>query len=93
MKSEEYEETRCFRELRQLRYWQNLATQSPSLLLTSRILRRFSNVRQRYGLEPGDNMESVDVNAIIWRMFTSVTLQSAFYLGKDYSEHLRSSRN
>ena len=43
----------------------------------------FSNVRQQYGLKPGDKMENLDVNAIIWRMFISVTLQAAVHLGKD----------
>ena len=53
----------------------------------------FSNVRQRYGLEPGDRMEHLDVNAIIWGVFMSVTLQAAVYLGKDYSDSLHSIKN
>ena len=45
----------------------------------------FSNVRQRYGLSPGDTMENLDVNAVIWGTVMSVTLQAAVDLGRDYS--------
>ena len=52
-----------------------------------------SNVRQRYRLSPGDKTEYVGVNAAIWRIFMSVTLQAAVHLGKDYTGNLRSTRN
>ena len=38
-------------------------------------------------------MEHLDVNATIWRMFMSVTLQAAVHLGKGCSENLRATRN
>ena len=40
-------------------------------------------MRQRYGLKPDIYIENLDVNAIKWRMFMSVTLQAAVHLGKD----------
>ena len=43
----------------------------------------FSNVRQRCRLKPGDKMEILDVNAAVWRIFMSVTLQAPVHLGKD----------
>ena len=51
------------------------------------------NVRQRYGLSPGDKRAKLDVNAAIWRVFMFVTLQTAVHLGKDRSEILRSIKN
>ena len=41
-----------------------------------------SVTRLRYGRRPGDKMEDLDVNTIIWRMFISVTLQTTVHLGK-----------
>ena len=38
-------------------------------------------------------MENLDVNAAIWRMFTSLTLQAAVHLGKGCSENLRFIKN
>ena len=52
----------------------------------------FSIVRQRYGLSPRDKMENLDVNAAIWGIFMSVTLQAAVHLGTDFTENLRSTR-
>ena len=48
----------------------------------------FSNVRQRYRLGPGDNMEHLDVSAAIWGIFVSV-FELQFILGKIF----RSTRN
>ena len=53
----------------------------------------FSNVSQRYRLSAGDTMEHLDVNAALWEIFMSVTLQAAVHHGKDYSENLPSTRN
>ena len=41
----------------------------------------FSIVRQRHGLSPRDEMKDLDVNAAIWIIFLSVTLQAAVHLG------------
>ena len=38
-------------------------------------------------------MENFVVNAIIWRMFVSLTLQAAVHLGNDYFENFRSIQN
>ena len=51
------------------------------------------NVRQRCGLSPEDKREDLDVNAAMWRIFMSVTLQAAVHLGKDRSKMLRSIKN
>ena len=47
----------------------------------------FSIVRQRYGLSPRDKMKNLDVNAAIWGIFMSVTLQAAVHLGTDKTEN------
>ena len=82
-KSQAYEETRRIRKLRHRRCWHTMATQiSIYLLPTFCILRKFSRIWDRYGLKPWDKMENLDVNAAIWRMFMSVTLQAALHLGE-----------
>ena len=53
----------------------------------------YSNLRQKLGRKPGDKMEYLDVNSLIWRMFMSVTLNAAVHLGKDYLENLHSAKN
>ena len=78
---------------RHRRYWhKNGHTISLDLLPAFHILRKFSDVRQRYGRKPGDKMDDLDVNTILWPMFMSVTLQAAVHLGKD-SENLHSIKN
>ena len=42
----------------------------------------FSIVRPRYGLSPRDKVENLDVHAVMWCIFMSVTLQAAVYLGQ-----------
>ena len=64
-----------------------------SIAYVSHLEKFFSNVRQRYGRKPGDKMEDLDVNAIIWRMFMSVTLQATVHVGKDNAENLHSIKN
>ena len=38
-------------------------------------------------------MESLDANAIIWRVFMSVTLQAVVHLGKNDTDNLHSINN
>ena len=38
-------------------------------------------------------MENLDVNAAVWCILMTVTLQAAVHLGTDYTEHLRSTMN
>ena len=64
-----------------------------STAYVSHFERVLSNVRQRYGRKPGDKMENLDVNTILWRMFRSVTLQAAAHLGYEYAENLHSIKN
>ena len=63
---------------------------SHNLLISTAYVRHLEkvlwNVRQRYGLSPGDKRGKVDANAAIWRIFMSVTLQAAVHLGKNRSE-------
>ena len=42
---------------------------------------------------PTDQMKNLDVNAAMWGIFMSVTLQAAVHLGKDYTENLLSTKN
>ena len=53
----------------------------------------FSIVRQRYGLGPEDQVKHLAVNAAIWGIFLSVTLQGAVQFGIYYTENLRSTKN
>ena len=43
----------------------------------------YSVVRKTYDRKPTVEMEDLDVNAAIWRMFMITTLQAAVHLGKD----------
>ena len=53
----------------------------------------FSIVSKFYDRKPTDKMTNLDVNTAIWCIFTSVTLQAAVHLGRDYSFNLRSVKN
>ena len=46
-----------------------------------------SNVRQKLGRQPEDNMLEIDVNMMIWRIFMSATMKAAVHLGQDYQEN------
>ena len=45
------------------------------------------------GRSPTDDMNDLDVNIAIWRVFFNVTLQAAVHLGQDYMENLRITKN
>ena len=53
----------------------------------------YSIVRKTYDRKPMDEMEDLDVNAFIWRMFMNTTLQTAVHLGQDYDQNLRFVKN
>ena len=42
---------------------------------------------------PGDKIEGIVKNSLIWRIFMTSSLHAAIFLGKGYSENLRSIRN
>ena len=42
---------------------------------------------------PGDKIEGVDENSLIWGIFMTSSLHAAIFLGKGYSENLHSIRN
>ena len=47
-----------------------------------------SIVRKTYDRGPADEMEDLNVNAAIWRMFMNTALQAAVHLGQDYDQNL-----
>ena len=53
----------------------------------------YSNVRQKLGRQPGDDMPEIDVNMMIWRIFTSATKKAAVHLGQDYQDSVRTTKN
>ena len=53
----------------------------------------YSIVRQVYGRSPTDDLNDLDENNAIWRIFMNVTLQAAVHLGRDYMENLRFTKN
>ena len=53
----------------------------------------YSNLRQQLKRKPEDQMEDLDVSALIWGMFMTVTLPAAVHLGNDYLENLQSTKN
>ena len=55
----------------------------------------YSIVRKTYDRGPTDEMEDLNVNAAIWRMFinTNATLRAAVHLGQDYDQNLRFVKN
>ena len=52
----------------------------------------YSIVRKTYDRGHTDEMDDLNVNAAIWRMFTNTTLQ-AVHLGQDYDQNLRFVKN
>ena len=40
-----------------------------------------------------DDMFDSDVNAMIWGILTSATMRAAVYLGQDYQDNLRTTKN
>ena len=50
-------------------------------------------VRKIYGKPPGDPMEDLNVNLVIWVVFMNTTLRTAVRLGKDYDTNLRFVKN
>ena len=53
----------------------------------------FSIVRKINDRKPTDDLDDLDVNAAIWGVFMSVTLQAAVHLGRDCLQNLRSVKN
>ena len=52
-----------------------------------------SIVRKTYDRGPADEMENLNVNAAIWRMFVNTALQAAVHLGQDYDQNLPCVKN
>ena len=50
----------------------------------------YSNLRQKIGFKPGDEMLDTYVNALIWGMFTTATTNAAVHFGKDCEENVHS---
>ena len=49
----------------------------------------YSIVRKTYDRGPTDDMEDLNMNAVMWGMFLNTTLQAAVHLGQDYDQNLR----
>ena len=50
-------------------------------------------VRARLNRDPGDEVEEIDKHSLIWGIFMTSSMYAAIFLGKDYSENLRSVTN
>ena len=48
----------------------------------------YSIVRKSYDRGPTDEVDDLNVNASIWRMFMNTTLQAAVHLGQDDDQNL-----
>ena len=46
----------------------------------------YSNLRQRIGRQPGDEMLDLNVTLLIWRMFMSATTGAAVHFGQDFQD-------
>ena len=46
-----------------------------------------SNLRKQIGRTSGDDMNDIDTNSLIWRMFMLFTLDAVVHLRKDYLEN------
>ena len=49
----------------------------------------YSIVRKTYDRGPTDEMEDLNANAAVWRMFINAALHAAVHLGEDYDQNLR----
>ena len=58
-----------------------------SSVVVSYIDKVYSIVRKTYDRGPADEMEDLNVNAAIWRMFMNTTLQETVHLGQDYDQN------
>ena len=52
-----------------------------------------SNLWQKIGRKSGDNVNALDTNSLIWRMFVSATVDAAVCLGTIFLENLHSTKN
>ena len=53
----------------------------------------YSNLQQKLGRKSGDDLNDLETNSLIWRMFMTATLDTAVHLGKDYLENLHFTKN
>ena len=53
----------------------------------------YSNVRQKLGRRPEDDMLEIDVNMTIWEIFMSATMKAAVHLGQNYQDNVRTTEN
>ena len=53
----------------------------------------FLNLRQKIGRKPEDEMLDINVNALMWGMFMSATMDAAVHLGKFHQDNLQSVKN
>ena len=53
----------------------------------------YLNLRQKIGRKSGDDMNDLDSNSLIWRMFMSATVDAVVHLGTSYVENWHSTKN
>ena len=72
----------------------NTVTESDLSLKSRSVLQRVNGrVRKTLDQSSKDAMQDSDKHSVIWRMFMSSTLQASVFMGKNYSETLRSIKN
>ena len=70
------------------------ATESNFSLKSRSFLNRVNDrLRRMLSCSPEDSMQDIDKRSMIWGMFMSSTLEASVFMGKNYSEHLRSIKN
>ena len=70
-----------------------VAESDMSLKSRSFLHRLNDRVRKMQGQFPKDAMQDNRKHSVIWRMFMSLTLESAAFMGKNYSDNLHSIKN
>ena len=72
----------------------NTVTESDLSLKSLSFLHRVNDrLRKMFDRIPEDAMQDIDKRSLIWRMFMSSTLEASVFMGKNYSENLRSIEN
>ena len=52
-----------------------------------------STARQKSSRQPGDDMPDIDIDAMIWGICMSATMNAAVHLVQDYQENPRTTKN
>ena len=70
------------------------AAESDFSLKSRSFLNRVNDrLRKMLNRSPEDSMQDIDKCSMIWRMFTSSTLEASVFMGKNYSDNFNSIKN